>query len=179
LPTVSDAGPLIHLAQIRKLSVLKDIFGEVVIVPKVKHEVVDEGIRVGHEDAIAVRGAMEEGWIEILKPTREITKKAKELARDENISTSDAETLILARQEQASAFLTDERPLSNLAKMYGLRVWNTWTILLKALADRLIDQTDIQQAIDELGRKRHKLKNEDAEEILKIARSIAMHNHSE
>jgi len=63
--------------------------------------------------------------------------------------------------------------------MYGLRVWNTWTILLKALADRLIDQTDIQQAIDELGRKRHKLKNEDAEEILKIARSIAMHNHSE
>lgn len=173
MPTVSDAGPLIHLAQIRKLFVLKALFGTVMIVPKVKREVVDEGIRLGHEDALTARSAVEEGWIEVRKPTSETTKRAEKLAKDENISASDAETLMLAKEQQVPVLLTDERPLSNLSKMHGLKVWNTWIILLEALARELIGEADIEVAIDELGKKRHKLKPEQAKEILEAAKRIS------
>lgn len=172
MPTVSDAGPLIHLAQIRKLFVLKALFGTVMIVPKVKREVVDEGIRLGHEDALTARSAVEEGWIEVRKPASE-TKRAEKLAKDENISASDAETLMLAKEQRVPVLLTDERPLSNLSKMHGLKVWNTWIILLEALARELIGEADIEVAIDELGKKRHKLKPELAKEILEAAKRIS------
>jgi len=142
------------------------------IVPKVKYEVVDEGIRLGHEDALVAKNALQEGWIKVEKLTPDLADKARRLAKDQNISTSDAETLLLARQRQVEAFLVDEKPLSNLAKMYGLKVWNTWIILLEALAKGLIEDSDIQAAINELGKKRHKLKTEQAKEILDAAKRI-------
>jgi predicted nucleic acid-binding protein len=40
---VSNAGPLIHLARISKLRLLKELFGEVVIPYAVKEEVVEKG----------------------------------------------------------------------------------------------------------------------------------------
>jgi predicted nucleic acid-binding protein len=42
---VSDAGPLIHLAQINKLRLVKKLFNHVAITSKVKKEVYDEGIK--------------------------------------------------------------------------------------------------------------------------------------
>ena len=44
---VSNAGPLIHLARISKLKLLKTLFGEVVIPNAVKEEVVERGKEKG------------------------------------------------------------------------------------------------------------------------------------
>jgi len=57
--------------------------------------------------------------------------------------------------------------------MFRLKVWNTWTILLESLRRGLIQISDIESAIVELGEKRHKLKNQQATEILEAARIIA------
>jgi predicted nucleic acid-binding protein len=68
--------------------------------------------------------------------------------------------------------LTDENVLSILAKMYGLEVWNTWTVLLEALRTKLIKRRDIEKAISELGDKRHKVSHKDAKQILDAADRI-------
>ncbi|MEM2129306.1 MAG: hypothetical protein QXZ70_01775 [Candidatus Bathyarchaeia archaeon] len=62
---VSDAGPLIHLAQINKLYLVKKLFNQVIITPNVKREAVDEGIKLGHSDARIIGKAIEEGWIKV------------------------------------------------------------------------------------------------------------------
>jgi predicted nucleic acid-binding protein len=77
----------------------------------------------------------------------------------------------LASRLQAE-IIVDEKALSNLAKMYGLKVWNTWTILLESLRKGLIKISDVESAITELGEKRHKLKNNQAREILQAAKLI-------
>jgi len=69
--------------------------------------------------------------------------------------------------------LVDEKALSDLAKMYGLKAWNTWTILLETLRRGFIEISDIESAITELGKKRHKLKDRQATEILEAAKFIA------
>jgi len=169
---VSDAGPLIHLAQVSKLNLLRRLFGTVVITSKVKEEVVDEGLRLAHADASAIKEAMEEGWIVVEEVPEKLSSAAKRLAEGENLSQSDAETLLLARQRKVEIFLVDEKPLSDLAKMYRLKVWNTWTILLEALSRGFIKTSDIEFAIHELGKRRHKLKPEQATEILEAAKLV-------
>ncbi|MGC8896600.1 MAG: hypothetical protein ACP5LB_07570 [Candidatus Bathyarchaeia archaeon] len=168
---VSDAGPLIHLAQINKLHLLKKLFKQVIITPNVKREAVDEGIKLSHPDAQIIGKAIEEGWIKVEEFPKHLTSASKRLAEDENISLTDAETLMLARERKAE-ILVDEKALSNLARMFGLKTWNTWTVLLESLKKGYIEVSDIESAIKELGEKRHKLKKEQAAEILEAARKI-------
>ncbi|MEM2959587.1 MAG: hypothetical protein QW261_14905, partial [Candidatus Jordarchaeaceae archaeon] len=108
---------------------------------------------------------------------KSITKKglstAKRIAKGENISKSDAETLMLAIENKMRNILVDEKILSDLAKMHRLIVWNTWTILLEALHRDFIEIHDVESAIKELGERRHKLKAKQAAEILEAAKRIA------
>ncbi|MEM3356563.1 MAG: hypothetical protein QW166_01915 [Candidatus Bathyarchaeia archaeon] len=169
---VSDAGPLIHLAQINKLYLIKKLFSQVVITPNVKREAYDEGIKLGHSDARIIGKAIEERWIKVEEVPKRLASTIKRLATDENISLADAETLMLAREKGAEV-LVDEKALSNLARMFGLKTWNTWTILLESLSVGYIEVSDMEAAIKELGEKRHKLKKEQAEQILEAAKLIA------
>jgi predicted nucleic acid-binding protein len=57
---VPDLGPLIHLAQINKLYLLKKLFNRIIVIPEVKKEAFNEGVRLGHADAQAVGKAIEE-----------------------------------------------------------------------------------------------------------------------
>jgi predicted nucleic acid-binding protein len=169
---VSDAGPLIHLAQIDKLYLLKKLYNQVIITPKVKREAYDEGVKLGHLDAQIIGKAIEEGWIIVENVPKSIVSASKRLAEGEKISKTDAETLLFAREKQAEV-LVDEKTLSNLAKMYGLKTWNTWTVLLESLRRGFTRLSDIEAAIKELGEKRHKLKKEQATQILEAAKLIA------
>lgn len=173
---VSDAGPLIHLAQINKLHLLKKLFEKVVITPNVKREAVDEGIRLGHADAQIINKAIEEGWIMVKELSKHLASASKGLAEGEGISRTDAETLLFAREEKAE-ILVDEKALSSLAKMFGLKTWNAWTVLLESLRMGYIEFSDVEAAIKELGEKRHKLKKEQAEQIIEAAKSIAESRH--
>jgi len=168
---VSDAGPLIHLAQINKLHLVKKLFNKVFVTPKVKREVFDEGVKLGHVDAQIVGKAIEEGWIIVEDIPENVASASKRLAEGENISQADAGTLLLAKEKRAE--MVDEKALSDLAKMYGLKAWNTWTILLETLRRGFIEISDIESAITELGKKRHKLKDRQATEILEAAKFIA------
>ena len=169
---VSDAGPLIHMAQISKLHLLKRLFKRVSVTPGVKREVVDEGIRLGHADARAVGKAIGEGWIVIGDISRAMASAAKRLAEGENISRSDAETILLAKESGVKTILVDEKVLSDVAKMYGLEVWSTWTILLEALSRGFIEIFDIESAISELGERRHKRTTNQVTEILEAAKLV-------
>lgn len=169
---VSDAGPLIHLAQISKLYLLKKLFKQVIITPNVKREAYDEGIKLGHADAQIIGKAIEEDWVQVEEVPKRLASAIKRLAEDENISRADAETLMFAREKKAEV-LVDEKALSNLARMFGLKTWNTWTVLLESLRMGFIEISDMEAAIKELGEKRHKLKKEQAAQILEAAKLIA------
>ena len=168
---VSDAGPLIHLAQIGQLQLLKNLFRRVSITAKVKNEIVDEGINHGFVDAQIIGKAIQDGWITVDHVSEHLAGSIERLVIGENISHADAETLLLAKNKNAE-LLVDDKVVADLAKMYGIRIWNTWTILLESLNEGFIEIQDINNAINELGKKRHKLSEKQAEEILKASNAI-------
>ena len=169
---VADAGSLIHLAQVGRLCLVQRLFGQVTITESVKREAVDEGVRLGYADAEAIGNALRDGWVVVESVPGRLAKTAEKLALGENISVADAETLLLAKEKKAE-LLVDEKIVSDLAKMYGLRVWGTWTLLLESLNRGLIGVADVEDGIDELGKRRHKMKEKQALEILEAARRIA------
>jgi predicted nucleic acid-binding protein len=168
---VSDAGPLIHLAQIDQLQLLQNLFKHVSITAKVKNETVDEGINHGFIDAQIISKAIQDGWITVDHVSEQLAGSIERLVIGENISKADAETLMMAKNKNAE-LLVDDKVVADLAKMFGLRIWNTWTILLESLSEGLIELQVISKAINELGKKRHKLSEKQAEEILKVANTI-------
>ena len=172
MPAVADAGPLIHLAQIEKLWVLREFFELIWIVPEVKKEAIDEGLRLGHAEAKLLSSAHMEGWIVVEDLPDSLIATAKSMADLENVSMTDAKTLLLAREKELD-ILVDDRILSELAKMLELTVWNTWTILLEGVRRKLLGVSQVEAAVKELGVHRHKLREEQVKEILEAAARLA------
>ena len=171
---VSDAGPLIHLAQIRKVHLLKELFGTVLLTEKVKIEVFDEGIRRGYSDAEIIGAALADGWLKVEPFPKRLMMPAVKMSEGENVSLPDAETLLLAVDKKAN-LLVDDKPLSDLAKMHGLKIWNAWTILLESLKKDYVELAEIKDAIDELGKMKFSLNAEQTKEILASADTIEKH----
>ncbi|MGB9914673.1 MAG: hypothetical protein ACPLIG_04985 [Candidatus Bathyarchaeales archaeon] len=56
--------------------------------------------------------------------------------------------------------------------MHGLKTWNTWTLLLEALSRDYVKLNAIEQATNELGKKKFRLNSNQAQEILNAAKLI-------
>jgi predicted nucleic acid-binding protein len=101
---VSDAGLLIHLAQINKLYLLKELCRQAIITPKIKREAVEKGFKLGHADAQRIGEAIGEGWMIVEDAPEHIVSAIERLAEDENISRADAETLLFAIDKKSRSF---------------------------------------------------------------------------
>jgi predicted nucleic acid-binding protein len=168
---VADAGPLIHLSQVGRLHLVQKLFGQVTITSSVKREAVDEGVRLSYADAEVISCALRGGWIIVESVPGRLAKTAEKLALGENVSVADAETLLLTKEKRAE-LLVDEKIVSDLTKMYGLRVWGTWTLLLESLSRGLIEVADVENAVSALGKKKFRLNAKQVRDILDAAEFI-------
>lgn len=69
---VSDASPLISLAKVGRLSLLRALFEKVVIEEEVKREAIDRGKEEGAPDALIIENAIKEGWIVVEELLRKV-----------------------------------------------------------------------------------------------------------
>ncbi|MEM2921813.1 MAG: hypothetical protein QXF26_05795, partial [Candidatus Bathyarchaeia archaeon] len=95
---VSDSTPLIYMAKLGKLRLLKEIFARVQMPPEVKTETVDRGKARGYADAITIEQALSEGWLFADSLTRENIKRSETLAQMTGVDIGEAQAMILAIQ---------------------------------------------------------------------------------
>ncbi len=124
---VSDSGPLIWLAKIDKLQLLRTLFGKVLIPGEVEEETASGGAA----DAIIIRGALAEGWISVIRETNAL---APDLVDASGLHRGEAEAILLARR-MGAMFLVDEREASATATVFGVRAIGTVGVLLLALSE--------------------------------------------
>ncbi len=123
LPVVSNSTPLIHLAKIGRLELLREFFGEILIPEAVYRECVIEGD--DSEDARAIKNAE---WIKVERIADERLKRSLMIELDEG----ESEAIVLALEKSAELALIDDYDGREVAKALGLRVTGTIGILLKA-----------------------------------------------
>ncbi|AGK62247.1 putative nucleic acid-binding protein, contains PIN domain [Archaeoglobus sulfaticallidus PM70-1] len=161
---VSNATPLIYLAKVGKLDLLK-IFGEVIIPEEVKIEVVDKGKQMEMTDAYAVEKAIHEGWIKVLKT--ELIEVPIEIHFGEKA------VLSLAKKLGVKEVLVDETSARAAARLLGLKPRGTIFVLLRALKNGEIDLDEFLDILSKMIGHGFRLKEEIFVEAIREAKRIA------
>lgn len=145
---ISNSGPLIHLARIDRLKLLKDLFGEVIIPLDVKIEVVDRGKDEGMADAFLIESEIESGWIVI---DRNNDGKIKEIAESAGIENGEASAIMLAKRRKCS-ILIDDLAARRFASGMGLEVIGSLGVLIRSAEIGIIPKSEALLSLDKLAK---------------------------
>ena len=141
MPVVSNASPILNLAIIGRLSMLRQQFRQIQIPTAVLEELRVEETLPGSE---AIREAVEARWIQIQEARN---RPVVQLLR-EDLDRGEAEAIALALQLEADWTLLDEREGRRIAQELGLNVTGILGILLNSW--RAGELSSVREAIDEL-----------------------------
>jgi len=147
LPVTSDAGPLIHLAKIGLLDLLREIFSTITIPLEVKAEVVDRGKEKGFADAFLIEEAIRNGWILVVDV--KMSDEFLELCRQAGVDKGEAEVLRHAKEKGGLALLDDESP-RDLARSLGIPVRGTLGVLVESARKGALARMAALKKLDEL-----------------------------
>src|SRR5690606_37408666 len=126
---VSDTSPIVNLAAIGHLHLLRDLFGALTIPEAVYREIAVEGAgRPGAEEVEAAN------WI----TTRPVRSPRLVRAFEADVHVGEPEALALALELDADWILLDERAARRLAASLGLRHTGLLGVLAKAKERSLI-----------------------------------------
>jgi len=125
MPVVSNTSPVLNLAIIDQLSLLREQFGTIIIPTAVREELCIEKRLPGSK---VIGEAIEAGWIQV-EQVKDVSF-VKVLLRD--LDKGESEAIALALQAQAEWTLLDEKEGRRVAKSLGLRVTGVLGILLNA-----------------------------------------------
>jgi predicted nucleic acid-binding protein len=165
MSVVSNATPLIYLAKIGRMNLLRKVFGEVFIPEEVKVEVVDKGKQLGERDAYIVEKAIRDGWLKVLN--------VKVLEIPIKLEPGEIAVLSLAKRRGLGEVLVDEVSARTAARLMGLAPRGTVFVLLKALEVREISLNEFLDALSELVKHGFRLKEEVYLKAVRKAREIS------
>ncbi len=125
MPVVSNTSPILNLAIVDRLVLLRRQFGEVLI----PNAVLDE-LKVGEErpGSQEIREAISSGWIK----AQAINNEPLAQLLKQTLDRGEAEAIALAIKLEADWTLLDEREGRKVAKSLGLNVTGILGILLRA-----------------------------------------------
>lgn len=142
-PVVSNGSPLIWLAKIGRLRLLKTPFSEVVIPRRVCEKAT---LEKQSADAVLISKAIEDGWIKV---SGEKMEEADVLAEASGVHLGEAEAILLA-QKLGTELIIDEREGSATAQIFGVRPIGTMAVLLLALGKGELTLDEFKECLDNL-----------------------------
>ncbi len=119
---VSDTSPILNLAAVNKLHLLRDLYADVVIPPAVEQELARNGIQ------------LEPSWVRVV-----VAEDQNEVATlREQLDPGEAEAIVVAGELNAGLLLVDEKRGRRIAIDRGLEVTGLLGVLAEAKARGLI-----------------------------------------
>lgn len=129
MSVVSNASPLINLARVKRLELLSQLYGELLIPQAVWQEVVIDG--AGQPGANEVQSA---SWIK----TQPVANRSLVRALRQELDAGEAEAIVLALEVKAELLLMDERLGREVAQHLGIRYVGLIGTLIEAKHKGLI-----------------------------------------
>ena len=155
---VADAGPLIGLARIGHLPLLRQLYQKILISTGVLRELRLDSRRPGSR---SLRIAVDEGWL------WESPIQAGNSPDTTTLDTGEAEAITLAREQAARFLLIDELKGRRVARRLGVPVVGTGGVLLAAKKRGLI--AEIHSLLHDLASSGYRLSTGLRAELLRLA----------
>jgi predicted nucleic acid-binding protein len=138
---IVNATPLIALALLNRLDLLRRMFDEVIVPAAVYEEVIARGTERPGAGVIA-----QADWLQVVSPGAVPTIEPMLLGLD----AGEVEVLLLAREKQPDWVVIDERQARRVARAMGLPVKGTLGILLAAALAGLLPRSEALDAMQRL-----------------------------
>ena len=145
---VSDTGPLIALARVEQLDLLRRLYGQIIIPSAVHAEFALGSRRPG---AKALAATLEAGWVAV-QPASD-RNVVSEIAQ--HLDRGEAEAIALAEQWSARFLLIDDAKGRRIARQRGVRVVGVAGVLLAAKSQGELGT--VAPVLDELSRAGYRL----------------------
>jgi len=142
MTAVSNAGPLIHLAKIGRINLLKEIFNKIIIPRAVKVEVIDKGKEKGKPDAFLIDAI---DWIKVMDDPAD----ADQLAERVGIHRGEACAILLAKSLNVPVLL-DDSDARKFALGLGLEVVGSVGVIIRAVRLGVISKEDGLKDLEKL-----------------------------
>jgi len=128
MPIVSNTSPILNLAIIGHLSLLRKQFGHVIVPQAVLEEFrIDEELPGTKE----IAGAIQKGWLSV----RSVANQTDALLLERELDKGESEAIALAIELSAELVLIDEREARRVCQSIGIKVTGVLGILAKAQKD--------------------------------------------
>ena len=125
MPVVSNTSPLLNLAIIVQLELLRQQFGEILIPKAVLEELRVEEMLPG---SAHLREALVSGWLQV----REVNNPSLVQLLQRDLDRGEAEAIALALLLDADWIILDERDGRRIAKSFGLQVTGILGVVIRA-----------------------------------------------
>jgi hypothetical protein len=145
----SDSTPLILLAKIGRLDILKDLFTKIYIPEAVYYETVTQGKILHLPDAYIIEKATRT-WINKTQVTPEIDAEYIYLDANTRLDEGEKQALKLCKQLNAIYFITDDKEARKVSKILNIRAIGTCGTVIQACRLEYITKKETLQIIDDL-----------------------------
>lgn len=164
---VSNSTPLIYLARLNRLHLLKEFFTEICIPGEVYREVVTRGKEEKYPDALVVEEGVKEGWIRV--------KKVAGMKRlgEYGIDKGEAEAISLALNLKSREILVDQSHARFAAEVIGLVPKGTISVLLRALGKGIMSFDDYLKDLETLVRAGFRMSDDVYIEAVRLGKKLA------
>lgn len=145
----SNSSPLIYLAKIGRLNLIKNVYGQIWIPEAVFNEAVTQGKILKITDASIIEEAVDK-WILKERISPETDLKYALLDDNNKIGQGEKQALKLCKQLNADIFIVDDKEARRVSRILKIKPIGTCGVLVQAHKKGLISTNEAQQILDDL-----------------------------
>lgn len=150
-PVVSNAGPLMVLAKLNLLHLLKALYGRVHFTQSVYEDTVTKGIAQGYDDASTLSRFLDQvNWF----PQNVNAAPTQADMTEALLDRGERDTLILAEILGSRLVLMDETVGRQIARARGFKVRGSLGVLIEAYRRSLLGADQLRLSLTEIARRR-------------------------
>lgn len=146
---VSDSTPLIYLAKIGRLDIIRDVFQKIYVPEAVIDEAVTQGKALNMSDASIIEKAVGT-WIIKERVEPEVDAEYSFLDNNTRLGNGEKEALKLCKQLDAAYFIADDREARRVSSILNIKPIGTCGTVVQAFRQGSITKKEALRIIDDL-----------------------------
>jgi len=146
---VSESTPLIYLAKIGRLDIIRDVFQKIYVPEAVIDEAVTQGKALNMSDASIIEKAVGT-WIIKERVEPEVDAEYSFLDNNTRLGNGEKEALKLCKQLDAAYFIADDREARRVSSILNIKPIGTCGTVVQAFRQGSITKKEALRVIDDL-----------------------------
>jgi len=148
----SDTSPIIALAHIRRLELVKTLYGSVLIPPSVKTEWIDRGRAIGARDVYEIEKRLQQGWITVVPLGKNSEREATQLDGPCAYRPGRSGGYHACEGEGRAPVILDDAEARAVARSLDLEYMGTLMLPYQAFRRKILSREELVEILTSLSR---------------------------